>query len=271
MPGYVASDHRWLRNYARIGIASLALLYLLSGCLTAMAALGLGGQKADQQAVFPYVLHRPFGGFALCFLIAGMGGYVIWRLYQAWNDPSRVGSGIVGLAIRAGYLVSATFYTGLAVYAVRTLVNGGRDRNPEMSTEVAGTLMQQWRGQWLVWAVALGLFIAAWVQVFRACSGRFQRRIPNPEVYRRHHSLIRWTGGVGFAARGVVLFIISYLFWKAGLQYDPAEAGDTGGAWSFLETVPHGSALLAMVASGFAAYGLFLCIQAWSLQEDLCG
>src|SRR4051812_39991235 len=88
MPRAGKTGRAWIRNYARFGIASLAVVYLLTGGLTALAALGLGGQAAGQKEIFPYLLRQPYGDVLIWILIVGMGGYIFWRFMQAWVDPS---------------------------------------------------------------------------------------------------------------------------------------------------------------------------------------
>lgn len=265
------SGHPLVRNYVRFGIACTALLYVLMGALTAMAALGLGGEKADHKDVMPFLHHQPFGRFLIGFLVVGLGGYVLWRLYQAFADPGDYGNDPKGLFIRFGLLVSAFFYGGLTWYGIRLLAEGGRADKGEEGARVAGALLKQDHGSWWVWLVS-GIFLAlGLVQFYRVFSGKFKRRIKDPGTSRRHPDLIKWTGTIGFSARGVVLLVVSYLFWRAGHYYRASEAGGTERALAFLESVPFGSLLLAMVAAGLAAYGVFLAVQAVSIQDDLAG
>jgi hypothetical protein len=261
---------RFLRNYARFGIASLAVIYLLIGGLTAMAALGLGGEKADQKSIFHFLLRFPPGKPLVWVLIVGLGGYVQWRLVQAWTNPKRLGLRPIHLLIRGGYLSSALLYAGLAVYAAR-LLTGGWAPNRDAGSSVASTLLGAPQGRWWTWAAALSLGIAGITQFVRAFTGKYFNNINDEASRRRHATLIRWSGAIGFTARGVVLLVTAYLFWRAGLRVDASEAGGTRRAWDFLVKEPHGTTLLTAVASGLSVYGLFLAVQAWCLQDDLVG
>lgn len=261
---------RFLRDYARFGIACLALIYLMTGGLTAMAALGFGGEKSDQKTIFPFLIRLPLGKPLAWMLIAGLGGYVQWRLFQVWNNPKRLGRGPIDLLIRAGYVVSALLYTSLAYYAGRLLVAGRAPRR-DGAAEVAAALLRDSAGRWLMAGIAIALLVAGVVQFVRAFTGKFSNNINDEKSRRRHAALIRASGTVGFTARGIVLFVTAYLFWKADLHWNASEAGGLGRAWDFLASEPHGSLLLAVVASGLGAYGLFLAVQAWCLQDDLIG
>jgi hypothetical protein len=261
---------RFIRNYARFGIASLALLYLMTGGLTALAALGFGGEASDQKSIFPFLIRLPLGKPFVWSMIVGLGGYVQWRLLQAWKNPKGLGMGPVDLMIRTGYLISAFLYGGLGFYAARLLARGWAPRR-DNAAELATELLRHPQGRWLMWTAALILSIAAITQFVRAFTGKFANAINDEGAKRRHAALIRVSGLIGFTARGIVLLVTAYLFWKAGLHWNASEAGGTERTWAFLAAEPHGSWLLATVASGLAAYGLFLAVQAWSLQDDLIG
>jgi hypothetical protein len=261
----------WLKVYAQIGIGTLSFLYLAMGALTAMAALGLGGEKADHKDVLPFLLVQPFGRGLVLAALAGLVGYITWRLYLAVIDPDHREAGPRTLILRAGYLVSACFHGGLAWYAVHLLILDGRVAQDDQTVTVADLLLRQPMGPWWVGLLAATFASMGLFQFWKVWSDRYLRRIRDPELIRRHDTLVRWSGTVGFSARGVVFLIIAYLFLRAGMYFRPAEAGGTEKAMTFLESVPFGEGLLALLAFGLMAYGVFLGIQAWSLQDDLGG
>jgi hypothetical protein len=271
LPWRRRTAHPWLKIYAQIGIGTLSLLYLGMGSLTTLFAFGWGGEKADQKDVLPFLLEQPFGRGLVLAAAVGLLGYVAWRIYLALADPDPKHTGAKGLFIKAGYLVSASFHVGLVWYAVRLLVKDGRVADREETVTLTGMLLRQPHGFW--W-VALVAGILAWMgcyQFWKVWSDRYLRRIHDPGMIRRHHALVRGSGTVGFAARGTVFLIIAYLFLRAARHYRPSEAGGTEKAMGFLETVPFGDFLLALVAGGLIAYGIFLAVQAWCLPDDLAG
>lgn len=261
----------WLLYYCRIGIASLAALYLLTGSLTALSAMGLGGKRVDQQDVIPYLFKLPLGRITLFTLALGMCGYVLWRLTQVWIDPAGFGAGPKGLCIRAGYLISGLLYASLAAYALRIAWEDRLRRPVHGAPLVAGALLQRPHGPDLVRSVALAIFIVGLVQFFRALTERFRLQIPDKAVNRRFDRIIRWSGRIGFTARGVVLVVIARLFQTAADHANAREAGGIGKAWEFLGKGPWGHETLALVAACLAVYGVFLGVKAWGLAPDLKG
>jgi hypothetical protein len=75
----------------------------------------------------------------------------------------------------------------------------------------------------------------------------------------------RWTLRVsrfGMAARGAVFGVIGTFLINAALKTDPAEATGIGGALQALRRQPYGAALLAVIALGLIAYGVYELIRA---------
>jgi hypothetical protein len=64
-------------------------------------------------------------------------------------------------------------------------------------------------------------------------------------------------GKLGYVARGIVWVVLAWLFLKAALHANSAEAGDTSKAFSFLQDAAYGSYLLGAVGLGFICYGAF--------------
>lgn len=236
-----------------------------------MAAMGMGGAKVDQPALLPFLYRQPLGRIGLFILASGMLAYVFWRITQVIVDPAGYGWGPKGICLRISFLVSAGIYASFSTFAY-SMVWKGRPRHASQNIPVVvGDLLQPPFGREWVRAVALIIFIVGVVQIQRALTLRFRRQIPDPDFNRKHDVLIRWTGRLGFTARGVVMFVIAWLFLKAAEHANPREAGGIDQAWNFLETGPWGHILLALVALGLAFYGLFLGVKAWGLQSDLIG
>lgn len=68
-------------------------------------------------------------------------------------------------------------------------------------------------------------------------------------------------GTIGYPARGIVWLIIAYLLLKASLSKSSSKAGDTEKAFDFVAS-EWGSPILALIATGLVAYGLFNFVRA---------
>ncbi|HEU5279088.1 MAG TPA: DUF1206 domain-containing protein [Gaiellaceae bacterium] len=63
-------------------------------------------------------------------------------------------------------------------------------------------------------------------------------------------------------SRAVVFGLISWFFFKAAAEYDADKARGIDGALRKVAAAPYGTMLLALVAAGLFAFGLFCVIQA---------
>jgi hypothetical protein len=70
------------------------------------------------------------------------------------------------------------------------------------------------------------------------------------------------TGKIGYIARGIVWFVVAWLFLKSAYKASPDEAGDTGNVFQWLQHWQHGNLLMALVAAGLICYGLFMFARA---------
>ena len=154
----------------------------------------------------------------------------MWRLFQGVLDPDREGGDARGLIKRADHAVNGLFHAALAVSVGRVALGAG--------------------------ILAIGLF-----QFFRAYDARFMEKLKPGEMNPRERRWTRRAGRRGHAARGVVLVIGAFLA-QAALQSDPDEARGLGGALSAPATQPFEPYLLALVALGLVAFGLFMFVVA---------
>ena len=245
---------------ARLGYAAKGIVYLLLGWLAALAAADVRAVPSGTRGVFAVVLAQPLGEVLLAGLALGLVGYVAWRLVAAIADPQRKGSDAKGLAVRAYYLGSAVVHVGLVVVALRLLA-GDRGGGGDEAADGAARLMAQPFGRWLVGLVGLA-FLAAAARQVQLAAGSYRKKV---RVDRVPEPARRWVGPVivfGLLARGLVFTIVGVYLVLAAIHADPGEAKGLRGALLAVESQPAGAWLLAVVAMGLAAYGVFQLLEA---------
>lgn len=250
----------WIRKYSRFGMAAKGVVYILTGLLTALAAFNAGGKTTGKGGAFEFVMHQPFGKILLGLIALGLIGYVVWRAAQAIKDPEDEGN-----MRRIGYVASGVFYALIAATAITMIISGGSGGSSSGSgsnEQMAGKLLQQAWGQYLVGAVALILFGKAIWQFYRAISGKFNDKIKSMDLNSKVEKLIKNFGLVGYISRGIVISLIGYMFLKAALQVDSSEAGGTKEAFSLIRQSEAGPYVLGIIALGLAAYGIFMFVKA---------
>jgi hypothetical protein len=250
----------WVERLGRLGYATKGAVYVTVGALALAVAIGAGGQTTDPSGALETIGDQPFGLILLVLITVGLAGYAFWRLFQAVKDPDREGSNAGGIAKRVGHAVAALAYFGLALSAGQLVVaSGSGGGSPEDWTAY---LLSQPLGQVLVIGVGVAVVGYSLTQLYQAYASQFREYFKLGEMSAREDTWVTRIGRFGFAARGVVFAIVGIFLIQAGLRIDPSEATGLGGALKDLLGQPFGPWLLALVAFGLIAYGLFMIAMA---------
>lgn len=257
----IAPAAPWIERFARVGYAAKAVLYTIVGVLALQAAVGNGGQTTGSQGALTAFVRTSWGPVALVVIALGLFGYAAWRIAEALLDPERKGNGAKGIALRVSYAARGLFHAALGVQAVR-LASGTGGSNDRSAETLTATVMDAPMGAWLV--VGVGLFIGGYglYQVYRAWKAKLSRQLDLSRLSQEAGAwLIKVCRG-GIAARGIVFAVIGGYLIRAGLDHNPAKAADTGEALSAIGHQPFGDWLLAFVAIGLIAYGVYEVVEA---------
>lgn len=247
----------WL---ARAGYASRGVVYLIIGSFAALAAIG-GGRAEGSKGALQTLLDQPAGTVLVGILLIGLIGYVAWRLIQAIGDTDRHGTSPKGLAIRAGLLASAATYATLALYAASRigLFSGGGSGSGGGAAQFIAGLVGSRTAAWLLAVVLLGVGIA---HCWKAVTAKFEKHFrAERETMRRLRPIAR----AGLIARGSIFFVLAFL-----LIYRGVTAGDDGGsppgiedALRFVQQLPFGNGLLAIMGVGLMLFAAYSFAEAW--------
>ncbi len=117
-------------------------------------------------------------------------------------------------------------------------------------------------GRWIAGAAgAVVIGAGLWIAV-RAVRRTYHKHLRMAEMSERMRRAVDVTGVFGGAARGVVFATAGGFVVAAAVTYEPGKAkGMDDTLRSFAET-PAGPWLLAVIAVGLAAFGLFSCANA---------
>ena len=248
---------------AQAGLVAKGIVYCLLGLLAFMAAFNINGQSAknaDTAGVFDFIYKQTGGQILLGIIALGLFSYAVWRGIQTFGDTEHKGTDTKGLAARARYLFSGLVYGSLAVYAANMLF-ANASSNGDDKQNMAKELLSKPFGQWLVGIAAAILLGVGIYQIYYGLSEKYKKHA-NRVGRSSNKKLLLMAGKVGYIARGIVWLLIAWLFAKAAIHSNSAEAGDTSKAFSFLEHVSYGSYLLGAVALGLICYGTFNFIRA---------
>jgi hypothetical protein len=256
-----AAQSPWLERAARFGLVAQGVSYGLVAVLAIEVALGKGGKATDREGALRTIAEGSVGRVIVVVLAIGFGAYALWRLAQAFlgHDVEERG-GEAKWGKRLSSLGKAAIYAGLCWAAVEILTGGGGGSGGER--EATKGILGWPAGRWLVGALALGIFGAALWNLYRALSGKYEDQLKTGEMSERELTWTRRVAVVGLVSRAAVFGIVAWFFLKAAADYDASQARGMDGALRKLAHEPYGEVLLAVVAAGLFAFGVFCLIQA---------
>jgi hypothetical protein len=250
----------WVERLGRLGLVAKGVLYGIVGVLALAIPLGIGGKATDRQGALRSVASVPLGEVLLIALATGFAGYAIWRFAQAFLDRDDDGKGLKGLAKRISYLARGLLYAGSAFVALAIV--GGLGSGGSNEREETAMVLDLPLGRWIVGAVGAGFLAAGAYNLYRSLTGKFRKHLREEEMCGTERGWTIVVGVIGHGARAVVFALIGIFLTRAAWQYDPREAIGIDGALRKVAAQPYGEALLAAVAVGLLAYGLYCLVQA---------
>lgn len=253
---------------ARIGYAARGFVYLSMGLIALLAAFELSPSATDGLGAILALAEWPLGHLWLTTVALALAGFAAWRAAQVLLDADRQGTRLRAIGSRAGQAISGLVYGGLAL-SVFELLDEVEDR-----LEADASTAQQQAAEVLSWPggdlllIGVGLFIvgAGVGNVAQGFLNDFGKRLGCAEGARRWAC---WCGRIGYVARGFAFLPLGWFLVEAGLDIDPGDARDLGGALQSLEAQPMGSWVMAVTALGLVAFGIFALIEARYRRIDI--
>jgi Domain of Unknown Function (DUF1206) len=260
-----AAQNPWVKNLARVGLAAIGVVYILVGGLTLRLALGpgtVGENGPDQQTALQQIQTAPLGRLALGLIAVGLLGYLIWRLTEAFADIEGEGTEPAALAKRAGHAINGLVYGSIGLQAALLALGRGGDGGDASRQEWTARLMSLPLGRWLVGLAGLLVIGYGLYQLYEAWQRKYREQLAYGKLSAAERRWIDPLSVAGLVAHGIVLGLTGGFLVQAAYTLNPEEAQGLGGALSEIARQPLGSTLLALVAVGLIAYGVYKLAQA---------
>jgi len=255
-----AGKSPWVERLGRAGLVAKGVLYVVVGILAINVALGAREESPDKGGALRTIAEQPFGKALLILLALGLGGYAIWQLALAILDRENEGEDAKGLAKRATALAKAAWYGVLCGLTVSVLVGNGSGNESEQQ-RTAGVFDRP-GGRYLVYAAGLAFLAAGAFNGYRAVTCKFNEKLKQEEMSQAEESAATGVGILGHLARCIVFGLIGAFLFRAAWEFDSKEARGLDGSLLEVAQQPYGEVLLAAVAVGLVAYGLYCFVQA---------
>lgn len=252
----------WVERFARIGYFAIGMVYLIAGGLTAAAALGGGSGTTDRRDALRFIIDKPFGKVVLALMAAGLLGYAVWRITSGFVDSDRRGTDAMGLAKRAAAVISGLVYAALMIQIVRLLMSGstGSGSDEAEAAQSTSRVMELPFGRALVALAGVVLVAVGLYQIGLAWKAKLSKRLDLSPLAPGARTVVISISRFGIAARGIVFAIVGISLVRAAVRYEPGAAHGMTGALMELTQQPFGQLLLAVVAIGLAAFGVFAIV-----------
>ncbi|MEU9204415.1 DUF1206 domain-containing protein [Streptomyces sp. NPDC048332] len=256
-----AGDSPAVEAGGRAGFAARGVIYVLVGVLALRIAFGDdggGGKQADRGGALAEIAQKPFGSVLLWVLGVALAGMALWRLSEAaFGAAGPDGRKATKRLASAG---RAVFY-GFVSYSVLMFAAGdrgsGSGSGDAQSKDVTARVLGMSGGRWLVGAagaviVGAGLWIAG-----RAALRKFHKHLRMGEMSPAVRRVVDATGIFGGVCRGLVFAVAGGFAVAAAVEARSGEAKGMDDTLRSFSSTPAGPWLLALIAVGLAAFGLF--------------
>ena len=239
-----AGDHPALETAARIGYAVNGVLHIIIGAIALRLAFGAKGASADQSGALGSMAENPLGLVTLWIAVIAWLGLAVWQVTEAISGGRETSDKVKAVTKAIVYL--------LLSWTAFRFASGGGSSSKKQSTDFTATLMSKPAGQWLVAAVGLAIVGVGIYHVVKGWRKTFLR-----DLETHPSEWIVKAGRIGYIAKGIALGIVGGLFVLAAVRHKPSEAQGLDGALRNLLGAPGGPVLLALVALGLIAFGVY--------------
>jgi hypothetical protein len=256
-----AITSHWFDRYARIGYSAKGVAWAMVGVIGLRLAFGDFDEQADFYGALAAIDDQPLNAVMLVLLALGLIGYAGWRIIQGLVDVEGEGSDARGWVKRIAYIVVGFWYGFFGVYAAGIL--GGWSTEDDEIQDWTATILGWPAGEWIVGATGVVIILTGLFEFYVAFTGKFEVETGESDLGMFERYCVKCTGWYGHAARGVIYSALGFFAVRAAVEFDPDEARGLADTFRELLTQPHGRWIVAFVAAGFIAFGLYCLLLAF--------
>jgi uncharacterized protein DUF1206 len=247
----------------RTGFVARGVIYAIIGWLAIQVATQTtSGTPTNQKGALETIDKQPLGHWLLIVVAAGLGAYAIWRFVQAYAGHGPEGGGDASTFGRISAAASGCAYLAMCALAVSILLGSSSSGSSSSPHKSAAGVLGWPGGQWIVGIAGLIFVGVALYQGYKGVSRKFLEDDKTEEMGPLVKRWITISGVIGHLARMVAFGLIGIFVIKAAVDYAPKKAVGLDGALEKLARQSYGTFLLAVVAAGLIAFGIFSIAEA---------
>ncbi len=219
---------------ARIGFIGYGVVHLIVAWIALEIGWGQPPEEGGHFGAFQILADRPFGRGLLITAAVGFAAMTLWQVLEAavGHRSDTGGERVFERSCSAGRAVIYAVFGWTAVKVLR----GSAESTADHQQEATATVL--------------------------ALVRRFAKHLRTDAMSAQVRRTVRGLGVVGYAAKGLGYAIVGALLVAAALTYDPSRSRGLDAALHALAAQPYGHVLLAVIAAGIAAFGVFCIAQA---------
>ena len=236
---------RRIETWARLGYLARGLVYLIIGWLAFDSNRPLSPSEAVQS-----VEAMPLGAILLAVLALGLFGYGLYKVAAGVADLDGDGTDAKGWVKRSARVGGGVAYWLLSYVAFVAMTD---ERTSSVNTgtsagsgDTARQVGEAPGGEALLVLAGLVVLAVAIVQLVIAAKAKFMEEMASDAP-----RLIKPAGQLGYAARGMVIFVVGWFTLKAGL--DGERLRDFGDALAVVRDDQ--PMLFKLIATGLVLFG----------------
>lgn len=244
-----------VESLTRLGLAGYGVLHLAVAWIVIRIATGSPAPEGDQSGAFKVLAAQPLGSALVWTIAVGLFAMAVWQLIEAIvghtdrNGARRVAERIVSA-------VRTIVYVAFAVTAI-AVVRGAPASSANRQRKATAGVLGWPGGPFLVGLLGLATIGVGLVIAVYGAFRQFERNLKISQMDGRIRRAVVLTGQIGYTVKGAAYAIVGVLLLIAASSYDPGRSTGLDGALRSLAARPYGVVLLAVIAAGFAVYGVF--------------
>ena len=238
-----------------VGLTARGVLYLVLAILATALVFGKRrGNDVDARGAVEQLSRHAVGLVLLIVLGIGFAAFALWYAYESMTGHNSRHETAERIADGA----RAVVYALLAALAISALVSAQRGADTDRTQQTwTAKVLEYPGGRLLVAIVGLGVCAVGAYLVWRAISGGRQDSQAVLDAAPRETPAVHTLGSVGNCARGAVIMLLGVFMIVAALEHDPGETAGLDGVLKRLLDQPYGKLVVALVALGLGAFGVY--------------
>ena len=254
---------QWVDRAAQIGLVARGVVYIVFGLIAFDLATGDHSGKPSSQGALTEMAQQPYGTWLLGIVALGLFLYAVACALGAIRGRGGKKAGESDTKDRVMDAGRAVVNAGLAVYAVKILMDGRSSSGSGNTESKATAMVLDWPGgQVIVAVIGLAIIAAGIAQWRKAYKQKFTEGLALEEASDKTRRVVTKLGIIGYVARGIVFALVGAFLVKAAVDYNPDEAVGVDGALLELAGKGYGPWILGFVGIGTIAFGVWSGVEA---------